>query len=601
MDAGKPLALFALALTLAAPSAFASDNSTPILYYYQGPGVANALAVAGDGSIAMAGRWYTEFWVRLLPQGGTFTECRFASIGLGATAAGYQPDRKLLMAGSSGSRVELVRLPAGACALDRSLGGTGRLIHEITDPNGAAPAVGLRAMAVQEDGRAVLVGWRGDGAHDVFVMRVNADGSMDDSFGGHGIKTIYTSAFEEASGVAIAGDGKIVIAVDVDGTGTNPRGAVLRLTAAGALDTSFGGDGRVDFDASAVSPTWEGVHGVAVLRDNGIAVSTETAVYVFDASGAPRTSFSGDGALPYQTLDFRPASIAAQSDGKLLVDGIGREGFSETGGYYAIARILSNGNLDPDFGTNGIVKMHSSLDHQRLLGPSLAHHGGAITQLGSLPDQGLPFPMLARLTTSLVLTDGFSYGLDAWTKSYGSVSRVQVSEPFGNSWLLNWKLKASVDGGLSSHVETDEPTELTKVKVSFDLDPDTWGGASITVLELCQESGIALAKIELAPTTGGGAQVRARLKSSSGTWLSAPWQTISRAEHRLELYWMRDDPATAPPDGLATLLLDGTLAGSVNGIQTGSGMVGAIRFGATNALIGATGQVLLDGFRAERF
>ena len=75
--------------------------------------------------------------------------------------------------------------------------------HRLRGPDGAG------AVAVQEDGKIVAVGTAGS---DFALARYNPNGSLDPSFSGDGKQTTDFGAREGASGVAIQGDGKMVVA-----------------------------------------------------------------------------------------------------------------------------------------------------------------------------------------------------------------------------------------------------------------------------------------------------------------------------------------------------------------------------------------------------
>lgn len=105
------------------------------------------------------------------------------------------------------------------------------------------PALGFRGdsgVTIQADGKIIVAG------HNVetsvaSVLRLNADGSFDTSFGEKGMVTIDDSS---PDAVTVQADGKIVIA------GLHNRDFnVTRLNADGSLDTSFGSqDGKVHID-----------------------------------------------------------------------------------------------------------------------------------------------------------------------------------------------------------------------------------------------------------------------------------------------------------------------------------------------------------------
>lgn len=102
------------------------------------------------------------------------------------------------------------------------------------------------AVAVQPDGKIVVAGQTNlaaKAASDFFVARLNADGTLDTTFGTGGVATIDFGAFEDgARGVALQTDGAIVV---VGGTkspssGTSFDIAIVRLLSNGSIDAAFG-------------------------------------------------------------------------------------------------------------------------------------------------------------------------------------------------------------------------------------------------------------------------------------------------------------------------------------------------------------------------
>src|SRR5262249_36943132 len=100
------------------------------------------------------------------------------------------------------------------------------------------------AAALQPDGRIVVAGRAGvDGAADpdVGLVRYEPDGSLDAGFGAGGVVLVDLSggSWDEASDVALQGDGGIVVAVQALAGGTFDF-ALARFTEEGGVDADFG-------------------------------------------------------------------------------------------------------------------------------------------------------------------------------------------------------------------------------------------------------------------------------------------------------------------------------------------------------------------------
>jgi uncharacterized delta-60 repeat protein len=217
---------------------------------------AYAVAVGQDGKIAAAGEYFNSpgfqtLIARYSATGaleGTMTDHR--GFGQGdenvPMAVTIQPDGKILTAGyyrsnssgPSGADITMLRFTANG-APDTSFAGTGRLLIP------SAVNEFLMSVAVQADGRIVA---GGSSASDFLVMRFNADGSPDLTFGGGtGRATTPMGGFSQANSVIVKPNGKILAAGNVAITGQQ-NFAVAYYNADGSLDTSFSGDGKLTFN-----------------------------------------------------------------------------------------------------------------------------------------------------------------------------------------------------------------------------------------------------------------------------------------------------------------------------------------------------------------
>lgn len=163
-----------------------------------------------------------------------------------AYAAAVQPDGRLLVAGSSagagGTKISLLRYERDG-ALDTSFGSGGK----VTAPAGGLGNDQALAAAVQRDGR-ILVAGRTEGAtgHDFVLMRFTAAGAPDASFGSGGKVVIdFAGGTDVARALLVLPDDRIVVAGEALLPGTGLDFALARLLPDGTLDTSFGQGGKV--------------------------------------------------------------------------------------------------------------------------------------------------------------------------------------------------------------------------------------------------------------------------------------------------------------------------------------------------------------------
>ena len=194
---------------------------TPI---FNGYDVASALVLQPDGKLVAAGHAYnasnTVFaLVRYNTDGsldgsfGTGGKVTTAiGTGSGATALVLQPDGKLVAAGYASSAGKttfaLVRYNASG-SLDASFGTGGKVTTQIVTMENEA-----FALVLQPDGKLVAAGYTNDGSEQDFALvRYSADGNLDGSFGTGGkVITPVPGAFGEANALVLQPDGKLAAA-----------------------------------------------------------------------------------------------------------------------------------------------------------------------------------------------------------------------------------------------------------------------------------------------------------------------------------------------------------------------------------------------------
>jgi uncharacterized delta-60 repeat protein len=257
--------------------------------------------------------------------------------------------------------------PAGE--LDRDFGTSGVTTID-ADP---ARTEQLTAMTVDGDGRIVAAGRFTSGNPPYpsdtgpILVRLNADGTPDTSFGTSGVvvANLASAPYFKARSVTAMADGKILVGGTVDWNGTDggDRLGVIRFLADGSVDTSFGTDG-VAIKKVFVNGGNCGLGTVVmtVTPDGRIAMlgdpCHDAALVVFLADGTLDPSF-GDGGVAVlpTTYDTGPRVVLAQPDGKLVAAGP-LSGVTAGGSPWhaiVIARVDAEGSLDPSFGTNGLA------------------------------------------------------------------------------------------------------------------------------------------------------------------------------------------------------------------------------------------------------
>lgn len=335
--------------------------------------VASGIAVQPDGKIVVAGssnapngdfnialtRYNpdgiidTTFGDNAFGPGRVLTDVRGGSADDG-NAIVLQPDGKIVIAGTTDApgpnptpnrNVVLVRYSSNGI-IDTTFGNNpdypGRVLTAL--PNGAQD-VGV-AAALQTDGKIVVAGTTNapvsNGDDNFLVLRYTSDGVLDPTFGVNGgtVTDMRGRSADQAYGIVIQRDGKIVVAGITDAPNGDKNFATVRYLPNGVPDDPFGGSnlnpGRqlTDFGNRSAED-----YGVAVALDPAgrIVVAGTTrgkasnnfGVVRYNESGIPLTGFGSDnrvrtnightpdGAESEDTVD----AVAFQADGKVIVAG----------------------------------------------------------------------------------------------------------------------------------------------------------------------------------------------------------------------------------------------------------------------------------------
>ncbi len=200
-----------------------------------------------------------------------------------------------------------VTVSAGA-----ALGGPGGQLDPTFGDNGLVRfGAGISGEAIVQqpaDGKLVVAGthFGPDESQELAVLRLNLDGSLDDTFGSDGFTTIDFFRYAvDVGALASQPDGKIIVAGAVYSPILPPRFAFTRLNPNGALDTTFGDGGRVTLPipgkSGSVADVVLGEDGSLVVLGAVLNDDTDIAFFRLDANGGLDTTF-GTGATPGFTV-----------------------------------------------------------------------------------------------------------------------------------------------------------------------------------------------------------------------------------------------------------------------------------------------------------
>lgn len=382
-----------------------------------------------------------------------------------------------------GSSIHPIRVEAAAGDLDPTFGTGGRVTTDF-----AGNTAEGRGVAIQPDGKIVVAGtaFSSVTAGDFAVARYNRNGSLDPGFGTGGrlsVNFFAPGSIDIARCVALQPDGKILVGgLTVFITDSF---ALLRLNANGTPDSSFGTNGTV---RTGQTPFLWMINTIALQTDGKILAAgyraqsapdhKDFAVARYNVDGSLDMSFGTGGIV---TTDFRgfddvANAVVVQTDGKILA--VGYDSATASGGPsfifdFALARYNTDGTLDSSFGTGGkaTTDFFGSYDEARAIVIQPDHKlvvaGAATTPLvHSFTDFGL-----VRYNTDGSLDTAF--GVNG-----------KVMTDFGSEFDDAWALALQTDGKLVAAGRSENAQEITdfalaRYTTNGSLDP-TFGGGGKT-------------------------------------------------------------------------------------------------------------------------
>ncbi|HEX4794525.1 MAG TPA: hypothetical protein VH370_12065 [Humisphaera sp.] len=408
-----------------------------------------------------------------------------------AGGVSLQPDGKILLAQTSaegispvGSDLSPTRLNANGTP-DTTFGPSGTALTRPIFASG-------QAIAELPNGQTLVAGqFTVSGLTGLYVRRYNVDGSLDSSFAPGG-------GYAGQSGYAVVGptintpvgslSAPSAVRLIVDGHGRVLVGdsavGIIRLTATGAVDTTFGANGT-----AAISQ-----FGNFLLQPNGqiVASSAGNVIMRLRTSGQADASFGAGGKVNLPFFVIAKAPLAVQADGKLLVGGIRQvqipygEG-SIVNDDLAVGRLNVNGSLDGTFGSGGVATadffqfdegVQGYTDAASATALAVLSNGnivaGGVTQqetLGSGANEGT----IVEFLHNGALNPAFGVGGEV--HPFGGVNDFTVTNLFvqndgrlvltgSTDQNVGYIRRYSIAGSLTDYVTTPVPTRLLDAAVS---------------------------------------------------------------------------------------------------------------------------------------
>lgn len=255
--------------------------------------VVPALAHAADGDLDPS-----------FGTGGVVTD----PTGSGLAGLALRPDGAIMAAEIESGSLELLRYGAPG-VLDPTFG-IGGVVTQ------AAPGSSLSAFAVLPNGDLLVLAY---GSSGTFVLaRYDAAGAPIDSFGTDGVATLPDCGFEiHPARMLRQADGKIVIGIgSTDGTPTFDT-CIVRVDASGILDASFGTGGSVTLHDWAFGGI--GLQGTFLVLVGARATSTFPAAVTLLAPDGSLEGGFGDGGVFTHDVPGRFTQVVVRPTGSIIV------------------------------------------------------------------------------------------------------------------------------------------------------------------------------------------------------------------------------------------------------------------------------------------
>jgi len=308
-------------------------------------------------------------------------------------------------------------------------------------------------------------------------------GTLDNTFGSNGIATtlINTSSYNELTKIQVQTDGKIIAAGFINLPTGRYAVSVVRYQASGKPDSSFGNNGIVIVPQLQPNAN-DFSHDLKLLPNGQIVVAGESAPFsgkpdlfllLLKSNGIVDSSFGDNGKIftDFEDGDEHDGSIIFQKDRKVVI--AGSSGGHNGSNKFVIARYKSNASPDSSFGTNGKIITRGLV--QCFLSDAAIQKDGKIVVVGGSAITSSFDNTLIRYNTNGTLDPSFGNG----GKTFTHVNDNTNALPASISILPNGKF---VVGGLLGINGTFQ-LGLFKYNANGTLD-STFNGNGIVISDL---------------------------------------------------------------------------------------------------------------------
>ena len=310
------------------------------------------IVLVGQFSIVLSGTQYSFAAIMRLTTAGILDNS-FAGGGeenvanLGASQVVLQTNDEIIVGGTYNTEIGVMRFSKDGVK-DAQWGGNGVSTFDADPDNDDA----LLGMAIQPNGRVVLSAISNWGSYQMMIARLTTSGSADPAFGTNG-KMFFTVGNNDDilvdGGLAIQTDGKIIVSGSYGAANGNIPMLIVRLNTNGTLDNSFAGNGKLGITTGPICYT-----GGLAIQSDGKIISvgasgpaggpfTLVVVRINPSTGTLDAGF-GFGGIVNTTLGtgtIGVSTVAIQANGRIVVTTPSEQGTNDY--VYTTVRYLATG------------------------------------------------------------------------------------------------------------------------------------------------------------------------------------------------------------------------------------------------------------------
>ncbi len=440
-----------------------------------------------------------------------------------------QPNGRIVVVGYSSihGRTQIARYHANG-SLDTTFNGSGKII-------GLSGSGRIYSVVIQSDGKIVVGGSTNIAEPSfMFLERYTANGTPDTTFGNNG-RVVITDFHERLTDLAIQTDGKIIAAGNAVVRTPNPPfftdWRIVRLNTNGSLDNTFGNGGIVNTDFGG--NTNESAQAASILSNGRILVAgygnpggQDFALAQYTTNGSLDINFGSGGKVltDFASGDDRIHDMKVQPDGKIVA-----AGFTITGGSrnFALARYNSNGTLDTTFDVDGKVETNlNTSGHDSANGLALQSDGKII----AVGDNGNVDFSLARYNPNGGLDTNFGQSGILFTDLNNSTDTANAVAMQADGKIVVAGAAHNSTGGTTNFAVVRYLPNMANPTSDFDGDGKTdisifrppvgewWINRSSTGVTYAAQFGQSTDKITPGDFTGDGKTDIAFFRPSTGFW-----------------------------------------------------------------------------------